>query len=135
MALKVRQEELKRIMKARNLNIDQLAKELGVSRVYVQRILKEDLPVGAKFIEGLLELTKYTFDFLFYFDKKQPKVGMLNFTGNAPENPVDEFSNVKIGKVSFEKTKGACEASGEFEKRKEAQCVKPQTSGIQSYRY
>ena len=93
-------------MKARSLNIDQLAKELGVSRVYVQRILKEDLPVGAKFIEGLLELTKYTFDFLFYFDKKQPN------------------------KVSFEKTKRACEASGEFEKRKEAQCVNSKTSGI-----
>jgi Helix-turn-helix. len=74
MALKVRQEELKRIMKARNLNIDQLAKELGVSRVYVQRILKEDLPVGAKFIEGLLELTKYTFDFLFISTKNNQKL-------------------------------------------------------------
>lgn len=130
MALKVRQEELKRIMKARNLNIDQLAKELGVSRVYVQRILKEDLPVGAKFIEGLLELTKYTFDFLFYFDKKQPKVGKFNFTGNAPETPQVDFSNVKTDKLSLEKNKRACRASDEFEKRKEAQCVKPQTSRI-----
>jgi hypothetical protein len=43
---------------------------------------------------------------------------MLYLTGNAPENPQVESSNVKIGKVSFEKTKRACEASGEFEKER-----------------
>ena len=129
MATYIKRDKLKTIMKAKKFRAADLAKDIGVSRIYIYRILNEDLPIGSKLVEGLLKKTGYKFEELFYFDQNHTH-SKFNLTGNAPENPVDDFSNVKIDKVSFEKTKRACEASGEFEKRKEAQCVKPQTSRI-----
>jgi len=129
MALFVQRDKLRIIMKSKKFRPAELAKDIGVSRIYIYRILNENLPIGPKLMEGLLKKTGYKFEELFYFAKTLSKSD-LELVSNAPENPQVESSNVKIGKVSFEKTKGACRASDEFEKRKEAQCVKPQTSRI-----
>lgn len=132
--IEVKLNELKKLMKERNINQDQLSKLIGVDPGLVSKILNgKRKTVGKKFIRGLLSYSKLDFNGLFFISPNiylNNEITNSNFTGNAPENPQVESSNVKIGKVSFEKTKGACGASDEFEKRKEAQCVKPQTSRI-----
>ena len=112
MALYIHKDKLKIIMKSKKFKPAELAKDIGVSRIYIYRILSENIPIGPKLVEGLLKKTGYKFEELFYFDQNHTH-SKFNLTGNAPENPVDDFSNVKIDKVSFEKTKRACEASGE----------------------
>lgn len=130
--VKAKPEQIRLILKTKKINITQLAEHIGVTRQAIYNALAKK-PVGGKLIGGLIQLSGWDFSDIFFVDIKESKDS--NITGNAPESPQVESSNVKIGKVSFEKTKRACEASDEFEKRKEAQCVKPQTSGIQSYRY
>ena len=113
MALYIHRDKLKIIMKSKKFKPAELAKDIGVSRIYIYRILSENIPIGPKLVEGLLKKTGYKFEELFYFGKTLSKSD-LELVSNAPENPQVESSNVKIGKVSFEKTKGACRASDEF---------------------
>lgn len=86
MALRVKQDKLKTIMRAKRLTKEKMAKDLGVSRVYLQKIMNKDIPVGTKLIEGLLKTTGYKFEELFYFDQNHTH-SKFNFTGNVPENP------------------------------------------------
>ena len=134
--VRAKPEQIRLIMKIKKLNITQLAEQVGVTRQAIHNALAKK-PVGGKLIGGLIQLSGWDFSDIFFVENLTSKTKEnikeskdSNFTGNAPENPQVESSNVKIGKVSFEKTKGACRASDEFEKRKEAQCVKPQTSRI-----
>ncbi len=71
MAIYVYQDKLKSIMKAKGFRVAGLAKDIGVSRIYVYRILNENLPVGSTIIEGLLKNTGYKFEELFYFDEEK----------------------------------------------------------------
>lgn len=63
----VQKTKLQAILKSKKYKPDKLAKELGVSRGYIYRILRENLPVGSKLIEWLLKEIGYKFEELFYF--------------------------------------------------------------------
>lgn len=67
MALFVKRDKLRIIMKSKKFRPAELAKDIGVSRIYIYRVLSENLPVGSKMIEGLLKKTGYKFEELFYF--------------------------------------------------------------------
>jgi len=69
MALYIHRDKLKIIMKSKKFKPAELAKDIGVSRIYIYRILNEDLPIGSKLVEGLLKKTGYKFEELFYFDQ------------------------------------------------------------------
>lgn len=118
--VRAKPEQIRLIMKTKNLNITQLAEHIGVTRQAIHNALAKK-PVGGKLIGGLIQLSGWDFSDIFFVENLTSKTKEnikeskdSNFTGNAPENPQVESSNVKIGKVSFEKTKRACEASGEF---------------------
>jgi len=50
-----------------------LAEKMGVSPKYVYRVLKDNIPVGNKFIKGLKELTGLSFTALFYYSEEEEK--------------------------------------------------------------
>ena len=50
-----------------------LAEKMGVSPKYVYRVLKDNIPVGNKFIKGLQELTGLSFTALFYYSEEEEK--------------------------------------------------------------
>ena len=50
-----------------------LAEKMGVSPKYVYRVLKDNIPVGNKFIKGLMELTGLSFTALFYYSEEEEK--------------------------------------------------------------
>ena len=134
--VKAKPEQIRLILKTKKINITQLAEHIGVTRQAIYNALAKK-PVGGKLIGGLIQLSGWDFSEIFFVENLTSKTKEnikeskdYNFTGNAPENPQVESSNVKIGKVSFEKTKGACRASDEFEKRKEVKNSKASTSRI-----
>ena len=86
MATYIKRDKLKTIMKAKKFRAADLAKDIGVSRIYIYRILSENIPIGPKLVEGLLKKTGYKFEELFYFDQNHTH-SKFNLTGNAPENP------------------------------------------------
>jgi len=69
MALYIHKDKLKIIMKSKKFKPAELAKDIGVSRIYIYRILSENIPIGPKLVEGLLKKTGYKFEELFYFDQ------------------------------------------------------------------
>lgn len=71
MAIYVYKDKLKSIMKAKGFRAEELAKDIGVSRIYIYKIFGENLPVGSRIIEGLLKNTGYKFEELFYFDEEK----------------------------------------------------------------
>jgi len=50
-----------------------LAEKMGVSPKYVYRVLKDNIPVGNKFIKKLMELTGLSFTALFYYSEEEEK--------------------------------------------------------------
>lgn len=50
-----------------------LAEKMGVSPKYVYRVLKDNIPVGNKFIKGLTRLTGLSFSALFYYPEEEEK--------------------------------------------------------------
>lgn len=50
-----------------------LAEKMGVSPKYVYRVLKDNIPVGNKFIKGLMELMGLSFTALFYYSEEEEK--------------------------------------------------------------
>jgi len=73
MAIKIRQNQLRRILKSQRLSKSEWAKKLGITRVWLYILQHDDPPVGTKLIEALLTRTGYTFDELFYFDGKEDR--------------------------------------------------------------
>ena len=110
--VKVKPEQIKLIMKVKKVGLVQMANELGVTRQTIHGIMSGK-PVSGKLIGRLIQYSGLDFSDIFFIEDIT-LASDNNFTGNATENPQVESSNVKIGKVSFEKTKRACEASGEF---------------------
>lgn len=78
MATYVYRDKLKIIMKSKKFRPAELAKDIGVSRIYIYRVLSENLPVGSKMIEGLLKKTGYKFEELFYFTEEAPSINTKN---------------------------------------------------------
>ena len=89
MSLHIHRDKLKTIMKAKKYKPAELAKDLGVSRIYIYRIMNENLPIGTKIIEGLLKKTGYKFEELFYFVEEIANSN-LNLSSNPSNLPQDE---------------------------------------------
>jgi|BioPla2DNA2_1021312.scaffolds.fasta_scaffold96499_3 transcriptional regulator with XRE-family HTH domain len=89
MALYIHRDKLKIIMKSKKFKPAELAKDIGVSRIYIYRILSENIPIGPKLVEGLLKKTGYKFEELFYFGKEQSN-SYLNINAIPQNSPQDE---------------------------------------------
>lgn len=102
MALYIHRDKLKIIMKSKKFKPAELAKDIGVSRIYIYRILSENIPIGPKLVEGLLKKTGYKFEELFYFAKTLSKSD-LELVSNAPERAQDESSTSQTNHTTKEK--------------------------------
>ena len=68
MGIKVQRTMLEYILKEHgDGKVSILAEKMGVSPKYVYRVLKDNIPVGNKFIKGLMKLTGLGFSALFYY--------------------------------------------------------------------
>jgi len=47
------------------------AKKIGVSPDYLYKVVNHDIPVGDRFIKGLMKLTGLDFSALFYYSEKE----------------------------------------------------------------
>lgn len=47
-----------------------LAKKIGITPIYLYKVIRSDIPVGNKFIKGLMKLTNLSFSALFYYSEK-----------------------------------------------------------------
>ena len=107
MATFIRKEKLKTIMKSKKFKVAELAIDIGVSRIYIYRIMNENLPVGPKFVEGLLKKTGYKFEELFYFAEELTK-NELDFNAIAPETlQVESLSPCTYDSSSKSKSTGS----------------------------
>ena len=76
MGIKVQKEMLAYIIKEHgDGKVAVLADKMGVSPKYVYRVLKDNIPVGNKFIKGLMELTGLSFSALFYYQEEDEENG------------------------------------------------------------
>ena len=74
MGIKVQRTMLEYILKEHgDGKVSILAEKMGVSPKYVYRVLKDNIPVGNKFIKGLMKLTGLGFSALFYYSEEEEK--------------------------------------------------------------
>ncbi len=72
MGIKVQRTMLEYILKEHgDGKVSILAEKMGVSPKYVYRVLKDNIPVGNKFIKGLMKLTGLGFSALFYYSEEE----------------------------------------------------------------
>jgi len=72
MGIKVQRTMLEYILKEHgDGKVSILAEKMGVSPKYVYRVLKDNIPVGNKFIKGLMKLTGLGFSALFYYSNDE----------------------------------------------------------------
>jgi len=52
-----------------------LAKKMGISQSYIYQVIRQDIPVGNRFINSFMKLMRLSFSSLFYYeeDRKEEK--------------------------------------------------------------
>jgi len=81
--VRAKPEQIRLIMKTKNLNITQLAEHIGVTRQAIHNALAKK-PVGGKLISGLIQLSGWDFSDIFFIDNLTSKT--KEFVGEKRSN-------------------------------------------------